>query len=105
MQAVSQYNKDRWDKALDIYDFDIGEYVKLTHEGCYGLEPQYKGPYVVVDKNPDFATYKIETIQGKVLDSWIHMDCLVKVTANLFRNQEVKKYLILTLILKNKYGN
>ena len=50
MEAISQYDKDCWDKALDICDFDISDYVKMTHEGRYSLEPTYKGPYVVVDK-------------------------------------------------------
>ncbi|KAG2213751.1 hypothetical protein INT45_001289 [Circinella minor] len=79
MEAISQYDKNRWDKALDIRDFEIGDYVKMTHEGRYGLEPVYKGPYVVVDKNSDFGTYQLETIQGKLLDSWVHIDRLAKV--------------------------
>ncbi|KAG2209557.1 hypothetical protein INT45_008671 [Circinella minor] len=60
MEAISQYDKDRWDKALNIRDFDIGDYVKMTHKGRYGLEP-------------------LETIQGKLLDSWVHVDRLAKV--------------------------
>ncbi|KAG2212941.1 hypothetical protein INT45_002311, partial [Circinella minor] len=79
MEAIGQYDKDRWDKALNIRDFDIGDYVKMTHEGRYGLEPVYKGPYVIVDKNSDFGTYQLETIQGKLLDSWVHVDRLAKV--------------------------
>ncbi|KAJ8651199.1 hypothetical protein O0I10_013351, partial [Lichtheimia ornata] len=71
--------KERWDKALNIVDFNVGDYVKLTHEGRYGLEPQYKGPYVVVAKNEDFGTYKLETLQGQPLASWIHVDRLAKV--------------------------
>ncbi|KAG2216039.1 hypothetical protein INT45_007160 [Circinella minor] len=51
----------------------------MTHEGRYGLEPVYKGPYVVVDKNSDFGTYQLETIQGKLLDLWVHVDRLAKV--------------------------
>ncbi|KAG2217578.1 hypothetical protein INT45_012434 [Circinella minor] len=78
MEAISQYDKDRWDKALNIHDFDIGDYVKMTHEGRYGLEPVYKGPYVVVNKNSDFGTYQLETIQGKLLDSWVQVDRLAK---------------------------
>ncbi|CDH61294.1 retrotransposon ty3-gypsy subclass [Lichtheimia corymbifera JMRC:FSU:9682] len=79
MQAISQKDKERWDKALNILDFDIGDYVKLTHEGRYGLEPRYKGPYVIIAKNQDFGTYKLETIQGEPLASWVHVDRLAKV--------------------------
>ncbi|CDS09812.1 hypothetical protein LRAMOSA02489 [Lichtheimia ramosa] len=82
MQAVGQKGKERWDKALNIVDFDVGDYVKLTHEGRHGLEPQYKGLYVVIGKNKDFGTYKLETLQGQPLASWIHVDRLAKVTRN-----------------------
>lgn len=79
MQVIGQKDKERWDKALNIVDFDIGDYVKLTHEGRYGLEPRFKGPYVVMAKNNDFGTYKLETVHGQPLDSWIHADRLAKV--------------------------
>lgn len=69
MCAVSQRDKQKWNQALSILDFEIGDYVKLTHEGRYGLEPQYKRPYVVVDKNADFGIYKLETLQGEPLAS------------------------------------
>lgn len=59
MKTISQKDKEKWDQALDKIDFDLGDYVKLTHEGRYGLEPQYKGPYVVIGKKPDFGTYKL----------------------------------------------
>lgn len=79
MKAIGQKDKERWDKALNVVDFDVGDYVKLTHEGRYGLEPQYKGPYIVIAKKPDFGTYKLETIQGQPLASWVHADRLAKV--------------------------
>ncbi|KAG2219634.1 hypothetical protein INT45_012335 [Circinella minor] len=42
-------------------------------------EPIYKGPYVVVNKNSNFGTYQLETIQEKLLNSWVHVDRLAKV--------------------------
>lgn len=61
MKTISQKDKEKWDQALDKIDFDLGDDVKLTHEGRYGLELQYKGPYVVIGKNPDFGTYKLNS--------------------------------------------
>lgn len=78
MKVVSDKDKAKWDQAIEPFDFEVGDYVKMTHEARFGLEPKYKGPYVVVGKNQDFGTYKLESLQGEPLDSWVHVDRLVK---------------------------
>lgn len=42
MRAISMRDKEKWDKALSVVDFELGDYVNLTHEGRLGLEPEYK---------------------------------------------------------------
>lgn len=79
MKVISSKDKERWDQAIEPFDFEIGDHVKMTHETRFGLEPRYKGPYVIIGKNEDFGTYKLETLEGKPLDSWVHVDRLAKV--------------------------
>ncbi|KAG2228430.1 hypothetical protein INT48_004673, partial [Thamnidium elegans] len=43
-----------------------------------GLEPRFKGPYVVTRVFPDFGTYQLETIAGEPLKSLVHVDRLKK---------------------------
>ncbi|KAG2208669.1 hypothetical protein INT47_007767 [Mucor saturninus] len=54
-------DKARWDAAIKPVSFEVGDMVMLTNEGKYGLEPTFKGPYMVVKNFPDYGTYKLET--------------------------------------------
>ena len=76
LQAMAEKDKKKWDAAIKPLNFEPGDMVLVTNEGRYGLEPQYKGPYMVVESYPDFGTYKLETLNGKSLDSLIHVDRL-----------------------------
>ncbi|SAM08067.1 hypothetical protein [Absidia glauca] len=79
LAAVSARDKATWDAAIKPVSFEVGDYVKLSHEGRYGLEPKFKGPYIVVRHNEAYGTYKLETVNGAPLDSWIHADRLMPI--------------------------
>ena len=74
MKAMVEKDKDKWDAKIKKVAFEAGDKVMLTHEGRYGLEPKYKGPYVVVQSFPDFGTYKLQTLAGEPLQSLVHVD-------------------------------
>ncbi|KAG2228438.1 hypothetical protein INT48_009739 [Thamnidium elegans] len=76
MKAMSEKDKRRWDAAIKPLSFETGNLVLLTNEGRYGLEPTFKGPYVVVQSFPDYGTYKLETVAGEPLKSLVHVDRL-----------------------------
>ncbi|KAI8329148.1 hypothetical protein BC941DRAFT_476519 [Chlamydoabsidia padenii] len=76
MKFVAQKDKERWDDLNKSLDFKIGDRVPLTHEGRYGLEPIYKGPFVVVKKT-DVDTYLLETMEGQSFSGFIHVDRLI----------------------------
>ena len=78
VEAVNDRDKEKWDAAIKPVLFEPGDLVMLTNEGRYGLEPLYKGPYVILQYFPEYGTYKLETVQGKPLDSLIHADRLQK---------------------------
>ena len=78
MKAMAEKDKAKWDSVIKPMSFEVGDNVMLSHEGRYGLEPQYKGPYIVVQTFPDYGTYKLETLAGEPLKSLVHVDRLKK---------------------------
>ncbi|KAI9243138.1 hypothetical protein EDC94DRAFT_499059, partial [Helicostylum pulchrum] len=78
IKAVNTRDKEKWDVSVRPVHFEPGELVLLTNEGRYGLEPFHKGPYMVLQHYPEYGTYKLETLEGKPLDSLIHVDRLKK---------------------------
>ncbi|KAG1282954.1 hypothetical protein G6F66_011024 [Rhizopus arrhizus] len=82
MLAVSEYDKQRWDAAIMKVDFEVGDHVLLRNEQKYGLEYNWMGPYLVVDKNEATNIYKLVTIGGEPYSSWVHVDRLKEVKAD-----------------------
>ncbi|KAK4511024.1 uncharacterized protein ATC70_012229 [Mucor velutinosus] len=76
LKAMGEADKKRWDAKIKPTNFEIGDMVMLTHEGKFGLEPRYKGPYIVTKVFPDFGTYQLETVTGEPLQSLVHVDRL-----------------------------
>jgi len=76
MKAVSDKDKERWDKSMGIVDYEVGDLVLLTHEGKFGLEPRFKGPYIITQVFNDYGTYQLETMAGQKVDSLVHRDRL-----------------------------
>ena len=81
MVSVSEYDKKRWDALITKIDYEIGDHVLLRNEQKYGLEYNWMGPYLVVDKNEDSNIYKLVTIGGEPYQSWVHVDRLKEVKA------------------------
>jgi hypothetical protein len=76
LKAMGEHDKKKWDEKIKPLSFEIGDQVLLTHEGKFGLEPSFKGPYVVIQVFSDFGTYKLETVAGEPLKSLVHVDRL-----------------------------
>jgi hypothetical protein len=76
MRAMNAKDKEKWDAAVKKVSFEPGDLVLLTHEGRLGLEPRYKGPFVVVAHYPDYDTYRLQTVAGEPLKSLVHIDRL-----------------------------
>lgn len=76
LKAMGEKDKLRWDAAIKKITFEPGDLVLLTHEGRYGLEPRFKGPFVVIEVFPDYGTYKLQTLSGEPLRSLVHVDRL-----------------------------
>ncbi|KAG2190788.1 hypothetical protein INT47_000170 [Mucor saturninus] len=74
--ANSQQDKERWDSIMKPHQFAIGEHLLLRHENKFGLEYNWMGPYIVVDKNFDKNIYKLTTMEGVPYTSWVHADRL-----------------------------
>ncbi|OAD66957.1 hypothetical protein PHYBLDRAFT_174667 [Phycomyces blakesleeanus NRRL 1555(-)] len=75
---MSSKDKEKWDAVIKKVLFEIRDHVKLTHEGRFGLEPQFKHPFIVMNKNNKYGTYQLKTMEGKPLASWVHVDQLYK---------------------------
>jgi hypothetical protein len=74
LKAMGEADKKRWDSKIKPTSFEIGDMVMLTHEGKLGLEPRFKGPYIVTKTFPNYGTYQLETIAGEPLQSLVHVD-------------------------------
>ncbi|KAH8555096.1 hypothetical protein BGW37DRAFT_553350 [Umbelopsis sp. PMI_123] len=58
---------------------EIGDHVRMHKENKLGLEPNWVGPDVVLDKNDENHVYKLEHILGEQYDSWVPVDRLRKI--------------------------
>lgn len=76
LKAMAEKDKARWDAAIKKVTFEPGDMVVITHEGRYGLEPNFKGPLIVVQSFLEFGTYKLQTLAGEPLKSLVHVDRL-----------------------------
>ena len=76
MRAMAKKDKQKWDAVVKKTSFEPGDLVLLTHEGRLGLEPCFKGPYIVVESFPDYGTYKLQTLAGEPLKTLVHVDRL-----------------------------
>ncbi|OBZ80286.1 hypothetical protein A0J61_11665, partial [Choanephora cucurbitarum] len=74
LKAMAEKDKEKWDGAVKKLSFEPGDLVMLTHEERFGLEPKFKGPYIVVEAYPDYGTYRLQTIAGEPLKSLVHVD-------------------------------
>lgn len=77
MKAMAEKDKERWDSNIKKKTYEVGDLVMLTHEGRFGLEPRFKGPFVIVQVFPDFGTVKLQTVAGEPLKSLVHFDRLL----------------------------
>ncbi len=77
MKAMAESDKERWDSKIKKKSYEVGDMVMLTHEGRFGLEPRFKGPFVVVQVFPDYGTVKLQTVSGEPLKSLAHVDRLL----------------------------
>ena len=77
MKAMAESDKERWDSKIKKKSNEVGDLVMLTHEGRYGLEPRFKGPFIVVQVYPDYGTVKLQTLSGEPLKSLVHVDLLL----------------------------
>jgi hypothetical protein len=76
LKAMAEKDKKKWDAAIKKLSFETGDMVMLTHEGRFGLEPRFKGPFIIVERYTDFDTYKLQTLSGEPLKSLVHVDRL-----------------------------
>ena len=76
LKAMSEVDKERWDSKIKPTSFEIGDMVLMTHEGKYGLEPSFKGPYIITKVHP-YDTYRLETIAGEPLQSLVNVQRLI----------------------------
>jgi hypothetical protein len=71
MKATAARDKIKLDAAIKKVSYEIDDRVLLTHEGRFGLEPTFKGPYIVVKTNMETGTYLLQTLAGQPLASWV----------------------------------
>ncbi len=76
LKAMAEKDKQKWDATVKKLSFETGDMVMLTHEGRFGLEPRFKGPFIVVEAFHDYCTYKLQTLAGEPLKSLVHVDRL-----------------------------
>lgn len=76
LRSVGEYDKQVWDAKIKPVSFVPGALVMLTHEGKFGLEPRFKGPYIVTNSFPEYGTYQLQTVTGEQLKSLVHVDRL-----------------------------
>jgi hypothetical protein len=82
MKAVQEQDKLRWDSAIDKLEFEVGDHVFVRHEQKYGLEFNWLGPFIIVDKNEESHVYKLVSVKGEPYPSWVHVDRLKEVKAD-----------------------
>ncbi|OAD72661.1 hypothetical protein PHYBLDRAFT_73069 [Phycomyces blakesleeanus NRRL 1555(-)] len=72
----SQQDKEQWDSIMKPHQFAISKHLLLWHENKFGLEYNWMGPYIVIDKNADKNIYKLTTMEGVPYTSWVHANHL-----------------------------
>jgi hypothetical protein len=82
MQAVQEQDKQRWDALVEKLDFEVGDHVLVRHEQKYGLEFNWVGPFIIVEKNETSHIFKLVSIAGEPYPSWVHVDRLKAVKAD-----------------------
>ena len=81
MQAVQEQDKLRWDASVEKLYFEVGDHVLLRHEQKYGLEYNWAGPFIIVDKNDESHVVKLVSITGEPYHAWVNLDRLKEVKA------------------------
>ena len=76
LRANAKKDKAIWDSVLKHQVFSVGDHVLMRHEQKLSLEFNWKGPYIVLDRNLDYDTYKLKDLHGKEYGSWVHTDRL-----------------------------
>ena len=76
LKAMGAKDKERWDAKIQPKEYAVGDLVLLKHGGKFGLEPGFKGPFVVKEVYEEFGTYSLETVEGEIVKSRVHKDRL-----------------------------
>lgn len=76
LKEMGAKDKERWDATIKPRDYAVGDLVLLKHEGNFGLEPSFKGPFIIKEAYEDYGTYSLETLEGEELKSRVHKDRL-----------------------------
>ncbi|KAI8326692.1 hypothetical protein EDC96DRAFT_550165 [Choanephora cucurbitarum] len=82
MNAVQEQDKRKWDAAIKKITFEVGDFVLLRNEQTYGLEYNWSGPFIIVDRNGLSKIYKLASVGGESYPSWVHVDRLKEVKAD-----------------------
>ncbi|ORX61310.1 hypothetical protein DM01DRAFT_1342321 [Hesseltinella vesiculosa] len=61
MKTRADQEQDRWCKVTKHVQFEVGNLVLLRAEQKYGLEPQWEGPYRILQRNVETDVYQLET--------------------------------------------
>ncbi|CAG8849188.1 24874_t:CDS:1, partial [Gigaspora margarita] len=83
--------KEYYDKKIKLVEFRIEDQVliyDLVKENVYGdkLRERWKGPYYIHDYGA-IKTYKLRTIDGKILKNMVNTDQLKNIITVQFGNQ------------------
>ncbi|KAG2212841.1 hypothetical protein INT45_010598 [Circinella minor] len=65
LRANAKKDKAIWDSVLKHQVFLVGDHILMRHEQKLSLEFNWKGPYIVLDRNLDYDTYKLKDLHGK----------------------------------------
>ncbi|KAG2228480.1 hypothetical protein INT48_003702, partial [Thamnidium elegans] len=76
LKAMGEKDKARWDSLIKPVSYEVGDMVMVTNEGKFSLEPKYTGPFMVTEVFSDYGTCRLETIEGRSLNTLIHKDRL-----------------------------
>jgi hypothetical protein len=81
-EMVSKEDKECWDSKIIPQIFDVGDHVLVRLEVKYGLDLNWFGPFVVIQRNLSSGIYKLTYPDGSAYISWVHTDRLTKATTN-----------------------
>lgn len=63
LKAMGAKDKERWDSLIKPVGYEVGDLVMAKHESKFGLEPRFKGSYIITQEFDDFGTYSLETVE------------------------------------------